>query len=162
MEKYEIKIIPRVWRNETHLYLERYKSSPRNLRTRSNLENVASILQKSGLENITSTSWGQTHYWGTLLNVNGGDQHTRGLARAAASKPRGPLPRRNIPLSPRTAVTGALLPSHLHVPQELEDLHGAVHDVLNRLLPDPAERCGVNLPGRLLGLGPGEGPGRHP
>lgn len=29
--------------------------------------------QKSGLENITFTSWGQTLYRGTLLNVNAGD-----------------------------------------------------------------------------------------
>lgn len=50
----------------------------------------------------------------------------------------------------------------LHVPQELEDLHGAVHDVLHRLLPDAAQRRRVDLPGGLLGLGPGEGPGRHP
>lgn len=53
-------------------------------------------------------------------------------------------------------------PSHLHVPQQLEDLHGAVHDVLDRLLPDPAQGGRVDLPRGLRSLGPGEGPGRHP
>lgn len=61
-------------------------------------------------------------------------------------------PPSTIPLAP-----GA----HLHVPEQLEDLHGAVHDVLHRLLPDAAQRGRVDLARGLLRLRAAEGPGRH-
>lgn len=51
--------------------------------------------------------------------------------------------------------------AHLHVPEQLEDLHGAVHDVLYRLLPDAAQRGRVDLARGLLRLRAAEGPGRH-
>lgn len=98
-----------------------------------------------------------------------GRSYNEGLPRTAPRTPRGPteplnqrpFTARSIPLSPRTA-RNARLPSHLHVPEELEDLHGAVHDVLHRLLPDSAERGRVHLPGGLLSLRSAEGPRRHP
>lgn len=52
----KVKTVKRGQWSEAHIYLERYKSLPSNQRTRSNLENVAPIVQKSGLENIAFTS----------------------------------------------------------------------------------------------------------
>lgn len=49
----------------------------------------------------------------------------------------------------------------LHVPEQLEDLHGAVHDVLHGLLPDAAQRGRVDLARGLLRLRAAEGSGRH-
>ncbi|KAJ8409850.1 hypothetical protein AAFF_G00219090 [Aldrovandia affinis] len=45
---------------------------------------------------------------------------------------------------------------HLHVPEQLEDLHGPEDNVLNGLLADATQRCRVHLP-RRLGWLPGEG-----
>lgn len=60
------------------------------------------------------------------------------------------------------APAAALTPgAHLHVPEQLEDLHGAVHDVLHGLLADAAQRGRVDLARRLLRLRTAEGARRH-
>lgn len=49
---------------------------------------------------------------------------------------------------------------HLHVSQQLEDLHGAQDNVLDRLLADATQRRCVDIPGGL-GLLPTEWRGGH-